>query len=266
MPFRLFLSIPALSISALSIPALSIPALAALVLTSALLVGCAAPRSGSSEPSDVSEPVAPQALGRAVTGRVTLAPESLGWPKGTARMVLPAARVGDRDRVVGLLVVSGEVAGSKTLAPYDGMVVVDGKGKVLIDHAAAVEWDKDMFIARGSKRDVQELVDRAVSEGASVFQAPLLLDGGRDLSGPGVEVGPARRLTLYRDGTGRLGVLDSGQRRPTLRGHLDELATLGATEAVALDPSGLSGIVWTLNGAGPLGERVGGYLTLEWAR
>jgi hypothetical protein len=191
-------------------------------------------------------------------------------------MVLPAARErtlegesakdGQDNRVIGLLVVNGQIEGAQTLAPYDGVVLVDGKGKILIDHVAAVEWGTDLFILRGSKKDVQALVGRAGAEGASLFQAPLLLDGGRDLTGAGVEVGSARRLTLYRDGGGRLGVLDSGSRRPTLREHLDELATLGAKEAVALDPSGLSGLMWGLGGAGPLGDRAGGYLTLEWAR
>ncbi|WP_413205945.1 hypothetical protein [Rhodospirillum sp. A1_3_36] len=234
-------------------------------LIGGLMGGCtAAPKEILDTTSSDSFFAHPLSLGERVTGRVSLAPESLGWPKGSTRMVLPAAREGGNGQVVGLLVVDGQMVGSQTLAPYDGVVLIDEKGQVLIDHVSAVEWGTDLFILRGSKLDVQSLEERAGAEGASLFQGPLLLDGGRNLSGPGVEVGAARRLTLYRDGSGHLGVLDSGSRRPTLREHLDELAALDATEAVALDPFGMSGLIWGAEGAGPIGDRAGGYLTLEW--
>jgi hypothetical protein len=235
--------------------------LAPVLLAAALLAGCASSPSG-----EVGEQPAAPAGPRAdkATARVVLAPDQIpGAFKGT-RVILPAAALEADGTADGILVVGGVSKGDAVLSPVEGLVVVDADGRVLIDMASALAWGKDLFIPRGGKGDLNALLARAAAEGASVFQAPMLLDGGRALSGAGVVEGAAARLTLYRDGAGSVGVLSSGAARPTLEAHLVELASLGATEAVALDPAGLGGVVMRARSAGvPLGDRAGGYLVLD---
>lgn len=110
------------------------------------------------------------------------------------------SRDGDLPNPVGLFVAGGAVV-NPTLAPMDGILVIDGAGRLTLNHRREVPLGERVFDLRAT--DERRLFAQAAAKsGLSVMQSHLLIDAGRLDLRP-VEGAPAaRRRILFTDAYG----------------------------------------------------------------
>lgn len=134
----------------------------------------------------------------------------------------------------GLFVVDGQVL-NPVLQKWDGLVILDGKGKLYIKHLDFLEFGFRPFDISRSYQDYLDFLELAKDENLSIFQSHLLIHNGR------IDVSPdsqrrARRRAIFQDASNTIFIYDSLDWQPTLYEMSEVLKRrYGATKAVNLD-------------------------------
>ena len=134
----------------------------------------------------------------------------------------------------GLFVVDGQVI-NPVLQKWDGLVILDRRGKLYIKHLDSLEYGFRPFDISRSYRDFLDFLTLAEEESLSIFQTHLLIHGGR------IDMSPdsqrrARRRAIFQDASNTIFIYDSFDWQPTLYEMSEVLKQrYGAVEAVNLD-------------------------------
>lgn len=195
-------------------------------------------------------------------------PDQLPEREHANRMVIPAAFASAEGQPAGLAFAAGERlsrAAWPAIANLDGGVLIDGEGRIHIEHVDAFEHGGASHALRHSEEDFQALKAIMSDANGGFFQTLMWIDGGTSLLGEQPPADRHRRTSLVETADGTLMVVSSGTQLVSITDHVAHLLDLGAHDAVAVEPAGF--FCWheaADEAVSPCGPLASSYLVIDY--